>query len=111
VLFVSFQNVSQFLKDFTKIRQLENVRTDTTLGVGYVYDAVWTIALALNSSISILEERGLGKLEDFTYDSVEMADVFTEAIANVSFQGTSVSGYFKLHIHKFIWFMNKLLHV
>ena len=58
-----------------------------------MYDAVWTIALALNSSISILEERGLGRLEDFTYglDSVEMADVFTEAVANVSFQGISVS--------------------
>ena len=58
-----------------------------------MYDAVWTIALALNSSISILEERGLGKLEDFTYESVEMADVFTEAIANLSFQGISVSEY------------------
>ena len=68
-----------------------NVRTDTILGPGYVYDAVWTIALALNSSISILEERGLGRLEDFTYDSVEMADVFTEAVLNVSFEGISVS--------------------
>ena len=58
---------------------------------GYVYDAMWTIALALNSSISILEDRGLGRLEDFTYDSVEMADVFTEAVANVSFEGISVS--------------------
>ena len=54
---------------------------------------MWTIALALNSSISILEERGLGRLEDFTYDSVEMADVFTEAVANVSFEGISVIFY------------------
>ena len=61
------------------------------LSIGYVYDAVWTIALALNSSISILEERGLGRLEDFTYESVEMADVFTQAVANVSFPGISVS--------------------
>ena len=61
------------------------------LSIGYVYDAVWTIALALNSSISILEERGLGRLEDFTYESVEMADVFTEAVANVAFKGISVS--------------------
>ena len=70
-----------------------NVRLDTVLSVGYLYDAMWTIALALNSSISILEERGLGRLEDFTYDSVEMADVFTEAVANISFQGISVSDY------------------
>ena len=56
-----------------------------------MYDAVWTIALALNSSISVLEERGLGRLEDFTYGSVGMADVFTEAVASVSFDGISVS--------------------
>ena len=67
------------------------VKTDIYLSVGHVYDAVWTIALALNSSISILEERGLGRLEDFTYESVEISDVFTEAIANLSFEGISVS--------------------
>ena len=61
------------------------------LNVGYVYDAVWTIALALNSSISILEERELGGLEYFTYELVEMADVFSIAIANLSFEGISVS--------------------
>ena len=64
---------------------------NTLLSIGYVYDAMWTIALALNSSISILEEKGLGRLEDFTYDSIEMADVFTEAVANISFPGISVS--------------------
>ena len=67
------------------------VETDMFLNIGYVYDAVWTIALALNSSISILEERGLGRLEDFTYESVEMADAFSLAIANLSFEGISVS--------------------
>ena len=55
-----------------------------------MYDAVWTIALALNSSISILETKN-DRLENFNYSSVEMADVFTEAIANVSFEGISVS--------------------
>ena len=67
------------------------VDTDVFLNVGYVYDAVWTIALALNSSISILEERGLGRLEDFTYESVDISDIFSEAIANLSFEGISVS--------------------
>ena len=69
------------------------VTTDTLLDIGFVYDAVWTIALALNSSISILEERGLGRLEDFTYgpEALEMADILTETIANVSFEGISVS--------------------
>ena len=70
-----------------------SVTTDIFLNYGYVCDTMWAIVLALSSSISILEDRGLGRLEDFTYDSVEMANVFTEAVANVSFQGISVSRY------------------
>ena len=88
---MSSQNVTQFKDDLEAKNKLESVTTDTFLNIGYVYDAMWTIALALNSSISILEDRGLGRLEDFTYDSVEMANVFTEAVANVSFEGISVS--------------------
>ena len=85
------QNVSQFKKDLYIKEAQGSVNTDKILDIGYVYDAVWTIALALNSSISILEEKGLGRLEDFTYDSVEMANIFSEAIANLSFEGISVS--------------------
>ena len=85
------QNVTQFKEDLTAKTLLGTVKTDIFLNYGYVYNAAWTIVLALNSSISILEERRLGRLEDFTYESVEMADVFTKAIANVSFQGISVS--------------------
>ena len=85
--------MKQFKQDLSAQNTEGVPKTDVFIDVGYVYDAVWTIALALNSSISILEERGLGRLEDFTYgsDSLEMADVLTEAIANVSFQGVSVS--------------------
>ena len=89
------QDFGQFNQDLEIKKSSGNVKTDIFLNYGYVYDAAWTIALALNSSISILEERGLGRLEDFTYDSVEIADVFTKAIANVSFQGVSVSGSLK----------------
>ena len=91
--FYNMQNVTQFKQDLDAKNKQRAVKTDIFLNIGYVYDAVWTIALALNSSISILEERGLGRLEDFTYDSVEMADVFTEAIAANSFQGISVSTF------------------
>ena len=83
--------MTQFKQDLQDLEQSGPVQTDTFLNIGFVYDAVWTIALALNSSISMLSDRGLGKLEDFTYGSSEMADVFTEAIAAVSFQGVSVS--------------------
>ena len=84
--------MSQFKEDLIEIERISGqVGTDIFLNYGFVYDAMWTIAPALNSSISILEDRGLGRLEDFTYDSIEMANVFTEAVANVSFEGISVS--------------------
>ena len=84
--------MSQFTEDLQN-KSVDSVNTDLNISStnGNIYDAMWTIALALNSSISILEDRGLGRLEDFTYDSVEMANVFTEAVANVSFEGISVS--------------------
>ena len=87
------QTVAQFKQDLEAKNALGTVKTDIYLNIGYVYDAVWTIALALNSSMSMLEERGLGRLEDFTYESSEMADVFTDAIAKVSFPGISVSDH------------------
>jgi len=100
--------VSQFQKDLES-KSLDSVETDADITVGYVYDAMWTISLALNSSISILEDRGLGRLEDFTYDSVEMANVFTEAVSNVSFQGISVS--YNIHVVllsiKFVYLLSK----
>ena len=84
--------MGQFKQDLGIKNTLGAVKTDIFLNIAYVYDALWTIALALNLSISILEERGLGRLKDFTYDSVEVADVFTEAFLHVSFVGASVSG-------------------
>ena len=84
--------MAQYEEDLSNKKALSDVKTDVSLNVGFVYDAMWTIALALNSSIATLAERGLGQLEDFTYSSVEIADVLTEAVANVSFEGILVSG-------------------
>ena len=94
------QTVAQFKQDLEAKNALGTVKTDIFLNIGYVYDAVWTIVLALNSSMSMLEERNLGRLEDFTYESSEMADVFTDAIAKVSFPGISVSDHIKLDDRK-----------
>ena len=80
----------QFKQDFEAIPARLMPKNDIFLDIDYVYDAVWTIALALNSSISILEERGLGRLEDFDYENVEIANVFTKAVLNTTFQGISV---------------------
>ena len=49
--------MAQFKQDIDKKNELlDPVQTDIFLNVGYVY------ALALNASISTLEERGLGRL-------------------------------------------------
>ena len=83
--------MAQYREELAIKSASSDVKTDVFLSVGFVYDAIWTIALALNFSIQILAERGLGRLEDFTYNSVEMADVLTEVVTNVSFKGISVS--------------------
>ena len=82
--------MTQFEEDLEANTTTLMPENDIFLDIDYVYDAAWTIALALNSSISILEERGLGRLEDFTYENVEIADVFTQAVLNTTFQGISV---------------------
>jgi len=66
------------------------VNTDIFLNIGYVYDTAWTIALALNASISILEEKSLGRLEEYHYEWTEMSDVLTASVTSVSFEGISV---------------------
>ncbi|XP_006812319.1 gamma-aminobutyric acid type B receptor subunit 2-like [Saccoglossus kowalevskii] len=52
-----------------------------------VYDAVWSIAYALNTTRQRLPP---GKaLEDFTYEDSEMAEVITSAVSQTSFIGVS----------------------
>lgn len=103
----NIQNVTQFKQELDFIGKSGNVKSDIFLNIGYVYDALWTVVLALNSSISLLNDRGLGKLENFTYDSSDMADIFVEAITNVSFQGISVSGSYNWVTRSIINFMYK----
>jgi len=82
------QTVAQFKKDFDKKNKLFGaINMDIH---GYIYDAVWTIALALNSSISTLEEKGLGRLEEYHYEWTEMSDVLTASVADLLFEGISV---------------------
>ena len=86
--------MAQFKQDIDKKNELlDPVQTDIFLNVGYVYDTAWTIALALNASISTLEEKGLGRLEEYHSEWTEMSDVLTASAANVKFQGISVCSY------------------
>ncbi|ELT90594.1 hypothetical protein CAPTEDRAFT_145194 [Capitella teleta] len=52
------------------------------------FDSIWTVALALNATENILKENGSQKrLSDFTYADIEMANLITENVASVDFQG------------------------
>jgi len=44
----------------------------------------------LNASISTLEKKGLGRLEEYHAEWTEMSDVLTASVANVEFEGISV---------------------
>ena len=61
----------------------------------FAYDAVWTIALALNQSISALKnnnETSNLTLADFDYTNVAMRKTFMNCAKKLSFHGMSVSG-------------------
>ncbi|XP_022091351.1 uncharacterized protein LOC110979652 isoform X2 [Acanthaster planci] len=56
----------------------------------YGYDAVWAIALALNKSVEVLKSERYGRrLEDFTYDDREMAELFFKLLNETEFTGVS----------------------
>ena len=60
----------------------------------FAYDAVWTIALTLNRSISALKQQNETKnmtLADFDYTNVAMRKTFMKIAKTISFQGMSVS--------------------
>ena len=60
------------------------------------YDAAWAIALMLNRSVGVLEHTVFSdnkprRLEDFTYDDKEMAQVFFDLLKETDFTGATVS--------------------
>ena len=52
----------------------------------YLYDQVWAIALAVNNSLPVLENRNLS-IDKYTIGQCEITDVIEEQMENLSFQG------------------------
>ena len=52
------------------------------------YDAVWAVALALNSSVAYLESVNQ-TLDSYNYDNKAVADIIMENMQNVKFEGIS----------------------
>ena len=59
---------------------------------GFAYDAMVSIALALNRSAEILASRNK-TLDEFNYTDAEMAQIFKESLSTVKFQGFTVSHF------------------
>ena len=73
---------------------LENVDNDTDPALyesAFIFDALWTAALALNRTQTRLSERNLTLL-DFTYDDkYNISDIIYDEALNVTFFGLTVS--------------------
>ncbi|XP_067036443.1 gamma-aminobutyric acid type B receptor subunit 2-like [Acropora muricata] len=54
----------------------------------FAYDAVWTIALTLNKSITVLQQQNMS-LEEFDYNNTCMRKTFMKYAKTLSFQGMS----------------------
>ena len=54
------------------------------------YDAVWAVALALNSSVAYLESVNQS-LDAYNYDNKAVADIIMDNMEKVKFEGISVS--------------------
>ncbi|XP_068750672.1 gamma-aminobutyric acid type B receptor subunit 2-like isoform X1 [Montipora capricornis] len=60
---------------------------------GFAYDAMVSIALALNRSAAILASRNK-TLDEFNYEDAEMAQIFKESLSTVKFQGFTGQVYY-----------------
>ena len=65
----------------------------------YMFDALWTAALALNRTETRLNERNL-TLTDFTYDDdYNISNIIYEEALRVNFFGLTVSQCIQQHVH------------
>ena len=79
---------SKFSRDLEELTNIFN-RTDLVLHVNfgsYLYNQLWAIALAVNNSLPVLENRNLS-IDNYTIGQHEITDVIEEQMANLSFQG------------------------
>ena len=64
------------------------------------YDAAWSIALLLNKTSEVLNDKVFSngekrRLEEFTYEDAEMAAMFFDLFEDVKFDGLTVSRIWK----------------
>ena len=78
----------KFAEDLEQLLVTTN-RRDLFLHVdfgSYIYDQVWSLALALNESLPILNERNLS-IDNYTIGQSDITKIIEDQMANLSFQG------------------------
>ena len=80
---VSGETYSEYFQQYK-----ERVNGSTTEWANPTYDGVWSLALALNSSIPRLNEIGMD-LVDYTHGHREATDIIKDEVLKLHFQGAS----------------------
>ena len=75
----------QRLAHFSADRDMNLISNDYA---NILYDQVWAFALALNSSLDMLDSMNL-TLNNYGFGEVIVSDIIQEHLANISFQGAS----------------------
>ena len=72
-----------------------NDKIEAHIYSGFTYDAVWTIAYALNNTELELTQQGSSlTLEDFDYfEANDLSNVISRHLARTNFSGVSVRQY------------------
>lgn len=91
----SSTDVGFSLHDFSKLYQQKvveyNYKENSSISPSYwapfSYDAVWTLALALNNSIELLYERFNTTLCSYTYGQPDTTEVVREAFGSLDYEG------------------------
>ncbi|EDV21427.1 uncharacterized protein TRIADDRAFT_60055 [Trichoplax adhaerens] len=79
------KNGTQFYRDFLK--KINSNNTVCTVA-GQLYDAVWSLALALNSTEGRLKQLNLS-LQKFNYQHNQIREILMEELNKISFYGTT----------------------
>ena len=81
------QTSDQFIKDLKN--RTKNAKSDAS----FAYDAVWTVALALNKATKTMD------LSKFNYTQNETATAISKLLQDVKFEAVSVSSDFMKSVH------------
>ena len=83
--------MSEHNRRFPNVRTVDNNTAPAVDESAFMFDAMWTAALALNRTATRLKERNL-TLKNFSYDDhYNISDIIYEEALKVEFFGLTVS--------------------